>query len=152
MVKKDYDLSISIFYYKTDNPEVIISSGLIKLSKVYGTISLTTNPYLKSHGKYRIAFKANAFAGKVRPISYFKPIFNEPPRVGCKALYYEDQFGNKVTKEEYNDIPYPKYASIKSKYIKHNPDFIDEQEWVGFEDLTFSPKDVLNITSLELKS
>lgn len=38
-----------IFYYKTNDPQTIIKSGFIKISEIYGTVSLTVNATLNPH-------------------------------------------------------------------------------------------------------
>lgn len=135
----------AVLYYKCDDPKAVIDSGFIRVSYVYGTTSLSENSGLGSHGKHRITLKTSSFKSQLKPVSYFEEIFDEPPRIGRKGKGFVDQFGNRVTKEEWQSIPRPNQANLGDKYIKGNLMFKDEQEWVAFGDLHFAPSDVMRV-------
>ena len=109
-------------HYKHDDPEAIASSGIIKGSKVYGGISLTTNPDLKSHGKYRLTLTdQKAFNGAV-PTGKSLPTH--------KITHVIDQFGNKHTAEEWNALPSGKPDPEHWGPFTQRADYFkDEMEW-----------------------
>jgi SPP1 gp7 family putative phage head morphogenesis protein len=114
----------SKLYYKSMEPIKILESGVIKQSKTFGGVSLTSKKGIESHGPFEIEIENPSGLG-LKPALYGDPIHEKGE---LSPTGYKDQFGNKYTPDEWESLPFGK-PTADAKAFRQNEMFKDEHEW-----------------------
>jgi len=132
-------------YYNCLEPLKILESKTLKPSKIFGGISFSTNYQLQAHGPFKIIFHQAPWFQKLKVVLYPHPIYQDTGRLVKKLIYYQDQFGNQFTKDEFEEIPLAQ-ENLNLPYIKRNTMFADEEEWWSLNEIKIKLREIQGIT------
>jgi hypothetical protein len=130
----------SILHYKCADPRGILRDGKIKPSSIFGGVSLTANPDLRSHGRFKITLKAPSHA---KPAVYIQG----GPGLHNKDRPFSDHLGNYWVQEEIDQLaPTGRALSEEHQGFRQNPIFQDEKEWRTTRPIDLQPGDIKSIS------
>jgi hypothetical protein len=146
-------------YYNCQNPIAILADCTIKTSDIHSGVSFSEWSELGSHGPFKFEFKRAKWFKQFIQVMYWQNVEKRLQRTGIAPGtlldVYENQFGEKLSKREYDmrrEIAIEKLEDAVGNSIawhriwKSSFMFKDEREWYSPLPVKFAIDDVVGIT------